>query len=504
MAKKQLGINIFSNMVTFLVNILISFVLTPYLIRTIGNEVYGFFPLANNFINYITIITSAFNAMAARFISLKLYENKENEANEYFSTVFYINFIIAILISILTVMIIPYLNKIIKIPPKLDFSIKLLFESTLISFALSLISSVFGTSTFCKNRLDLASISSIVQSIIRVFILIVLFTLFKPNIAYLGIAAIIVSLIDVGFNIYFKKRLVPNIKISTKYFDKKIIKELINSGVWSSFCQLSSVLLTGLDLLFANIFIGPYGMSVLAIAKTLPNLITNICGTVAGAFTPEFMIYYAKKDYQNLIKEIKSSLKIMGLFANISAAWLIVFGNIFYKMWVPTQDNNLIQILSIISIAYIFISGSIIPLYSIFTLTNNLKEPAITLFYTGLLNVIIVILLLHFTNTGLYAIAGVSTILITIREIIFIPMYASSCLHLDRKTFYPNIFKNVFSASILVCIFLVLKKLTTINSWITLIMVTLLAGIIGVIVNIFFSFNKEERKKWARFIKMKL
>ena len=36
------------------ISIGVSFILTPFLIEHIGKEAYGFFPLANNFVTYIT------------------------------------------------------------------------------------------------------------------------------------------------------------------------------------------------------------------------------------------------------------------------------------------------------------------------------------------------------------------------------------------------------------------------------------------------------------------
>ena len=57
MGKRQTLINIIANMVVSLVNFCISFFLTPYLIRTVGKDAYGFIGLANNFVGYISILT---------------------------------------------------------------------------------------------------------------------------------------------------------------------------------------------------------------------------------------------------------------------------------------------------------------------------------------------------------------------------------------------------------------------------------------------------------------
>ncbi|EOU2023426.1 hypothetical protein C4D21_09680, partial [Clostridium perfringens] len=84
--KKQLSINISAQLISFSLNLMINFLLTQFLVNNIGTETFGFIGLANNFIQYIEVVTVAFNTMASRFITIKILQNDINGANEYFST----------------------------------------------------------------------------------------------------------------------------------------------------------------------------------------------------------------------------------------------------------------------------------------------------------------------------------------------------------------------------------------------------------------------------------
>ena len=83
MKNRQLVINMIANIVAFTINIGISLFLTPYLVNSVGSEAYGFIPLANDFVNYISIITAALNSMASRFVSIEINSNNIKKANEY-------------------------------------------------------------------------------------------------------------------------------------------------------------------------------------------------------------------------------------------------------------------------------------------------------------------------------------------------------------------------------------------------------------------------------------
>ena len=94
MKDKQLIINMTANILSFAINLGINFIFTPYLIRTIGKEAYSFFPLANNFIGYVEIISVALNSMASRFITIKIHEKNINDANKYFNSVLTSNIVL--------------------------------------------------------------------------------------------------------------------------------------------------------------------------------------------------------------------------------------------------------------------------------------------------------------------------------------------------------------------------------------------------------------------------
>ena len=94
---KQIAINMFAQIAVFGIQFCISFFLTPFIVRTLGVEAYGFVGLSNNIIGYMQVVTVALNSMAARFISIEYHNGNFQKANQYFSSVFYANSILTLL-----------------------------------------------------------------------------------------------------------------------------------------------------------------------------------------------------------------------------------------------------------------------------------------------------------------------------------------------------------------------------------------------------------------------
>ena len=495
MKNKQLAINMVANIFAFIVNLGINFFFTPYLIKTIGKEAYSFFPLANNFISYVNIITVALNSMASRFITIKIHENNDEGANRYFNSVLISNTVIAIILAIPSILFVIFINKILNIPFEILKEVQFLFGFVFLGMILSILTSVFGVATFAKNRLDLSSKRSIESNFIRVISLLLMFSLLTPSVAYIGIANLLVIVFVLITNIHYTKILLPEIIVKKKYFDFHAVKELLSSGVWNSVNQLSMVLLTGLDLLIANIFVGVTASGEYSIVKTIPNFIQQLVGMLVEVFVPQFTILYAQKKHEELLNDINKSIKFMGLIITIPIAFLIIFGDNFFGLWIPGENAGKLYLLSNLTIIPMIVTGSINTIFNVYSVTNKLKVPALVLLITGFVNTLCVFILIRETNLGILAIPLVSFVIGLLRNLIFTPIYAAKCLKVRWNTFYKAILRGCICALTMMIFCYIFKHTFNINSWIKLIITGAVCSLAALFINLFIVFNTDDRKE---------
>lgn len=500
--QKNLSINLITSFISFIINIGINFLLTPYITKSIGVEAYGFVSLGTNFINYASLVTIALNSMAGRFITIEIHKDNWKKANEYFNSVLLANVIVTGVMLIPSVLCVAYIDRIVNVPSELLTDVRVLFTFLFANFLISIMVSSFGVATFATNRLYLKSLRETESSFIKALVLMLAFLLFKPAISYLGIASFIVLLYTTVFNVYYTKKYLPKIKLKRMYFDLRAVMELISSGIWNTVIRVGQILLDGVDLLLSNLFISAASMGILALAKTIPMVVLSLVGVIAGAFVPDFTILYAHNKNEDLIASIKQSMNILGIITNIPVAILVAFGEDFYRLWVPNQDPKLLQALSVITLATIVVSGSINSIYSVFTVTNKLKSNAMVLIMTGVINIIIVLVLLKNTNLGIYAIAGVSSILGIFRNLFFTAPFGARYLGLKWYTFFPEVIKSVIAFTIEAMIGLALNYVIEINSWFTLIAFSVLTACIGLIINLIVILNNSDRKYLFEQIKI--
>lgn len=482
--KKKLN-SIIANILSFGIQMFISFFVTPIILEKVGTDAYGFIGQANDFVAYLSVITSILNSVAGRFIAVAIDKGDEEKASIYFNSVMVFNIIFSFVIVVLGGVFITNIDVFLNIPPNLVNDVKLTFVFTLMAYVINILISLYTASTFIKDRLDIQGVRNIIQYALRGGLVIIVFMVFRPRIYLLSlitmIVTVIVSVIDYG--VY--KRIMPELKVNIRNYKFSAVKELAASGSLLAITSLSSILLAGLDLLIANRVLGAYEMGLLSAAKTIPNSITSAVIVVGALFTPNFINLYSTGRIERLVQEVDKSMQIIALIFLVPLTGFLVFSKDFYSLWLSgksVREIAIVAVLSNITVLEIFFNALTYPMAQLNLVTNKMKLPVFISISLGVANTVIVLLLLEFTDIGLYAIASVSTILLILRYILFNPGYAAKVLGIRMKTFYASSLKLYLLLPLIYFAISVSKGMFDINSWKELVISAVICGGIAYLV----------------------
>lgn len=494
---RRLAVNMAAQMFSFVLNIAINFFLTPFILQNIGEAAYGFIGLANNFISYAGVLTVALNSMASRFITISIHKNEYDEVNRYMSSVTAANLFLSAIFSVVAAAILINLNKIVKVPDSILHDVTLLWGLLFLSFFITLIGGVFDVATFAHDRLDLAAVRSAESGAFRAIILFAMYSLFAPNVWYVGLGAVFCNCYIVGMNIHYTKRFMPYVKIKRKYVDIKKIITLISSGIWNSLSKLSGILSNGLDLLITNIFVSASAMGIVSVAKVIPTYILSAFGTISGVFAPQLTISYAKDNLREIEKQLGRAVKLLSFISAIPVSCYYVYGRDLYSLWLPTQNAQLLSTLGIItSLAWLFVLP-LEPLWNIFTVTNKVKASSLFLLINSAATIAITYVLLLLAKSDfekMCIVCGVSTVFSIIRALTFLPIYGAKCLGMKWYAFYKTIGKAFINNIIGIILAAAVRYFLKVNSWITLFLALGVTIALICAVNYFAVFNKTERE----------
>lgn len=502
--KNRIQFNILIGLVTFAVSLCISFFITPIVVERLGSEAHGFVTLANNFVSYASLITVALNSMESRFVSVEIYKGNYERANQYFTSVFFANIVIAVILIPIMGAFIVFMDSIIEVPAFLLSDVRTTFAIVFLQFVIEILTSRFEIATFVTNRLNLYYINNVVSTLIRLAVILVGFHLFSVNIIFLVLGSLIGKLFVVSRNIHYTRSFLPGLQVQKKYFSFARIIEVVSAGVWNLVSKLSGVLLEGLDLLIANIFIGAAEMGALSISKTIPALFMTLRGTLDYPFSPPMTECYAKGDIDGVVRYARRGNKVLGILMIAPMSIFLVFGESFFSLWVPSQDARLLEILSLLSIMSLLAGSCINSVFTVFTITNHVKVNSLVILGTGVATTGTVFFLLNTTNLGVYAIAGVSSFFGLARNFIFTPLYGAYCLGVKKSTFYHEILTGNLCLLINAGVAFGISKLIPASSWIGLVAACGVSAVICIFINVFIVLSKQERIDYLDMARQKM
>lgn len=499
--KNSVLINLIASIVAFGVNIIINFFLTPFIVDELGVEAYGFYSLGINFITYVSILNIALNSMAGRFITIELHKNNIKQANVYFTSVIYANIFLTIFLLIPTILVIIYLDKLLNIPSVLVQDVKLLFSLLFANFFINIIFSHFSVSIFATNRLYLASLRNIESNIIKLIVILGLFVFFTPAVSYMGIATLAATIYITLFYLKYYLKYLPQIKLKKIYFNISAIKEIISSGWWNALTHLGQVLLQSLNVLISNTFLGPKAMGTMAIVYIIPTFFSSLIGSIVSVFSPKLTIYYAKKNMQDFWLLLRKSMLFLSVITTLPLILLFNVGDQFFTLWMPSENAELLRILSILAVAGYVVSGSMNSIYTMFTVVNKIKLNSIVILVAGVVNLILIFILNYLDCLNLVSLVVLNAILSVIRNLFFTIPYGARILKVRKRQLYSIVLKSIITITVVIVIIKPFTKLINQYSWLYLFIESLIIFIITMVTNFYILLNKNDRKAILNKIK---
>jgi len=440
--KNQLPLNLVGNIAYFLVNIIIGLLLVPYFISTLGVAAYGIIPLATSITGYVAIVITSLNSSVSRFLTVDLQKGDYAAANRTFNTSFFgLSAIIALMIPVIIIISI-YIPLVFNIPAGESSDVTFLFLGVCTAFLIRSWNGNFTVQLFACNRLDLQNVVNIVTLVSQTILIVIFFTLFGPNLVFIGEAYIFGAIIASSIAIVLAKRVCPHLSISIHSFDRSRVRDLCGMGGWVVVNQIGTLLFIQIDLIVVNLLFGATSAGEYAIALQWVVLLRSISGVLSGVLTPVVLTFYAKRQTEALIQITRSAVKLMGLAMALPIGLVCGFASQLLTVWVGPEFSFLAPLMIILTV-HLVINLAVLPIFSINIAYNQVRFPGIVSLLMGLGNFALAIILSVYTNWGYYGVAVAGAIVLTLKNTFFTPWYATRVLNINVHTFTRSMIPGI-------------------------------------------------------------
>jgi membrane protein EpsK len=462
--KGRFAVNLAANAANFGLSILVGLWLTPYLIRNLGVAAYGLVPLAVTAASYLSLLTLGLNAAVGRFMTVCLDQNDVEESNRVFNTSLWGSVVILLACAGPAIWVSLRASTFFEIPQGYESSFTWVFLCAVGVVFLTILGTPFSAVTFCRNRFDLSNLAAASGTMLRVCVIVALFTLCGPEIRYVGTALLLSSFVVFLFSLGIWRYLTPMLRVQPSCFNWTTLRQLTGTGGWMLVDQIGAILFLSIDLIVVNKMLGPEAGGEYGALLTWSSMLRSLAAGVTVVFAPTIVSLYGLGKIERLVGYLLRAGKFLGLTIALPIGAVCGFSGAILRVWLGPTFEPLAPLL-VLMVIPLCAYAAVLPVGGIPLAANRVRLPAIVTCGTGIINLGLAILLAGPCGWGMYGVAAAGLFVFTARNFVFVPLYATQILGVGRLTFYRSVLPAIGLAGGVACVGWFMDQLFYIDTW---------------------------------------
>jgi O-antigen/teichoic acid export membrane protein len=328
-----IGRNILSNWAGFASQIVITFLLTPYIVNSLGNTYYGIWALVISLTGYYGLLDLGFSAGLTQYVSRYYAKRDFERLNETVSTGFVVLAACAGALLVGTVVLALLANRVFEIPAHaahdVQLAILIVGGGVAIQFLFFPYSAVFPAT----QRFDISNAIGIGTRLL--FALSVWLALDQGyGLVGVSVASAASGLVDYLIRLLVSYRLVPTLRVRPRLANMARGWELAHFGIWNIVIAGSVRLISYTSAIIIALFLPAAAITPFALASNLSEYFMRIFVPIGQVFFPVFTEHDARGDEKAirvLFLNGTRLLAVLALPAGLLAYWL---SDEFFALWI--------------------------------------------------------------------------------------------------------------------------------------------------------------------------
>ncbi|MBO6497712.1 MAG: oligosaccharide flippase family protein, partial [Roseivirga sp.] len=312
------------------------------------------------------------------------------------------------------------------------------------------------------------------------------------NLKVVGLANIISSSLHFVITLILFLRHQPIIDISLRFFRLDKLGSMFKMGGWLIVGQLGFLLFTKIDLIIINRMLGATASGQYGVIQQWGNLIRSLIAVLSGVIAPVILIFYSQGKRESVYSYSLLGVKGTGILLALTCGVLCGLSEPLLQVWISEEYGILSRLLQI-TLAPLTVNLAVLPLFSINKAHNAVKIPGIVTVLAGTINVVLAYYALKI-GLGLEGVVYASAIMLTLKNVLFTPLYTMSIIQMKINSVYFALFKSTLLFGFVWFLTYVLAKfwIDTIT-WGSLVVTAVIVLVLSAPISLFLVFNLKER-----------
>ncbi|MDT0642277.1 oligosaccharide flippase family protein [Zunongwangia sp. F363] len=497
----QLKKGVILSYVTIILTNVIGLVLTPFIIRSLGNSEYGLYALIGAFVGYISVLDLGLNNTIVRYVAQFRAENDKKGEESFLSTTMMIYGVISVLIGLIGILLYYNLESIFgsSLTSEEMTKAKVMFLILIFNIAITLPGGAFTAISNGYEHFVFPRTINIVRYIVRSAAVVGLLLMGGDAIGLVLLDTLMNILIIIVNGFYVFKRLGVRFKLHTYEFS--LVKVIFSYSIWIFIFAIVQQFQWKGGQVLLGIKTDTVTVGIYAVGIVLGSYYSSFSGAISSVFLPKATQMVVKSSTKEELTGMMikiGRLSLIVLLAILGA--FILFGKQFVTLWVG-ESYELSWIIALtVMLAYT------LPLIQNFA--NSLLEANKKFYFKAIIYLIFIGLgtLLGWFLIDSLGMSGMIYGIVAgwLVALIIMNIYYHKILKLDIPQFFKEVFRRILPGFIIVmCVGFLIKEIPG-SGWLNFSIKSLLYITAYCLVFFTLALNGFERSLVANFFKLKV
>jgi len=325
--------NVLANMGGYLVALVLTFAITPFLIRSLGPANYGAWSLVAELIGYYGLLDMGLRGAVTYFVAHHRAKNEHERLQHIVASAFWA--LAALGLAVIAI----GAGLSYKFPDWIDTTGLAAWDAQVAMFIMSVVIGLslpielYSSVLVGHMRLDLVNgievLSRLSMAAATVFVLKSGYGLIGLSVAYFACRAL-----GWALQMAAASRLVGGLHCMPTLFERDSLKALAGYGIRNIVSALAGLLLYRTGSFVTSVFLGIQYVTYYSIGSIMVTYASTACSSVTRSFTPKFTQLYAQGDMDELRRVFLAGSRVSSLLAVFFFASMVGFGKPFLRLWV--------------------------------------------------------------------------------------------------------------------------------------------------------------------------
>jgi O-antigen/teichoic acid export membrane protein len=470
------------NSVAFVVSVALSFFITPFIIRTLGDARYGTWSLIAQVTGYYGLLDFGVRHAVAYYAASLLATEDDEDVSRLVSSAFWGLTGVALLVLALGAVLMTYFPTWFETAGVESGEIRGAIVIVSMTIALTLPFDVFGAVVNGCRRPDILSGLDVVLRIVTSGLIVL--------VLYQGGGLVALAGVQFGGKIatwlilsIVARHYVPALSLNPRLFGREWLRKVVSYGSRNFVINVSLAVIHRLDYVLIGTFLGVRFVTFYSIGKMMTGYVSTACSNVTRAFTMHFAHHAARNETERLRELYLTGARISGVFSALLTGYVLAFGSPFVRLWLgpnyvegpwTERTDVVLAILLIGQAPRLFQSISWQLLFGIrrvnFLMWLQVGE-AIT-------NLLLSLALVR--PLGLAGVALGTFLPLLVSNLVLLPRYVLREIDLPRSEYFRRgIGRPIVVASVTTVMSVALVALVPIHGWLSFVALATVAAIVG-------------------------